>query len=417
MANEFGGLFGSPQGDIAHQGMMLQHAQELHNLGQVAMVPHQIRKLDAESAKLETEAAESERMARLMAGAFTGSARAPRGFASDFDAQAFGTEAKPVSMADQLDEVARLAGVAGLVGKAESLAKTSSLIRAREARAAQSAASRDKTLLDIRKEGAEMIGRTFGNVSDEASWDTANRLYEFQTGQRSPYAGVPYSADLVENIKQNALSLKDQADIEDKDLDRERKENYGNKRLQISGIMAEIAALRLQLEKAREKRLARAGGGRQVSSPNQEEISQAKKIVTKNFPALDATELKDAAFAIASEARALRKQNPALDANTALWQAYVAAQRNGDLSNVSKGIGIAGLGRKDRYTGMGKTPETAAAIPAKQADLIRGRYYTNAQGQVAEWTGKGFRVTGDIRAPLLGDNSATDTEADDDEDE
>lgn len=394
------GMFGAPIG-ITHAGEFAQtQAQTQEALARAASYPAEIRLRNAQAEKLEQETSAEERLGRLMSQMLVPD----------------GPGARSTSMADQLDTLAIMAARARLATKAQDLAKNAALIRSREATQLSAATTARLNQLKMVRENAGLQGQLFGSVTDEASWNTANALYEFQTGMPSPYRGVQFSSALVQQINDSAMTAKERADAEENTIKQQELDAYRKSRLAQIDRQNELRAAAQRTREERERRMAKAGGGSAVSSPAKSETDQAARLIRKDFSNMDAADLNDAAFNLASEARALRRQNKALDAGTALQQAYNAAVASGDFQTDS---GYAGTGfrKKTTYSGRGKTADTPAPIPADRKQLTVDRYYVNPQGQVGKWTGKGFL----IERPLSGNNrrvnAEPDTEPDDDEDE
>lgn len=394
------GMFGAPIG-ITHAGEFAQtQAQTQEALARAASYPSEIRLRNAQAGKLEQETSAEERLGRLMS-----QMQVPDG-----------PGARATSMAEQLDTLATMAARAGLATKAQDLAKNAALIRSREAAQLSAATTARLTQLRMVRENAGLQGQLFGGATDEASWNTANALYEFQTGMPSPYRGVQFSPSLAQQINDSAMTAKERADAEEKTIKQQELDAYRKSRLAQIDRQNELRTAAQRTREERERRLAKVGGGSAVSSPAKGETDQAARLIRKDFSGMSAADLNDAAFNVASEARALRKQNKALDAGTALQQAYNAAVASGDFQTDS---GYAGTGfwKKTVYSGRGKTADTPAPIPADRKQLTVDRYYVNPQGQVGKWTGKGFL----IERPLSGNNrrvnAEPDTEPDDDQDE
>ena len=393
------GMWGTAVGGSAAAKEMLDAAL---GLSEIDLRAAHERYYGAGAKKLELEAQEQEQLGELMRKQALGQA---------------GPEARPMSLADSMDDLARTAMQAGLINRSQELAKNASLIRQREASATSSGTTAALNRIKQVRERAEMTGQIFGGATDQAAWETTHRLWEFQTGTPSPYANMPYSKELVERINSTALDTKARADLEEKRLSREALEGFRSSRLAQHDTENDIRNARLLLAKQREKRLAKAGGGRGVSSPSAGETDQAGRIITRDYPDIAAADLQDAKFAIAAEAKALRRSNPALDANTALQQAYNEAKAAGDFQLLSRGLPILGWGRKEGFRGTGKTPETAAAIPKNSSQLQIDRYYTNAAGLTGRWNGKTFEIVTSRGRPLSGNNRRPNDTGDEDEDE
>jgi hypothetical protein len=219
---------------------------------------------------------------------------------------------------------------------------------------------------------------------------------------------VPYSPELVQQLRSAAIATKDQADLKIKESNANSLRGFRKLRLDQHDTTNELAERRVAVAEAREERVAKTGGGKAVASPQTGEIQQAARLIKGDFKDLDSTELMNAAFSIAAEAKALRAQNRGLDAETALGKAYATARSRGDFKEVGE-KGTFRDTRKPTFVGGGRTPDTAIAVPADSKKLVTGRYYSNKAGAVAKWTGAGFSIAGGLPE----DN----TNADDDDEE
>jgi len=393
------GLWGTPVGRIAAGQEMLDSAQ---GLSRIDLEAAHGRYYGAGAQKLEADAAEQQQMAELARRAAGG----PQGGAS-------------VSMADRMDALAETAMNSGLVTRAQVLSKDASLVRQRESAADSSQTTAVLNRLKGVREQAELTGQLFGGATDEASWQRAGELFEFQTGQRNPYAGVPWTADLSERINSAALSTKERLDLEETRVTHAAQERHRVGRRAQHDQALRISEARLALERARQARLEKIGGGKAVSAPATTEITQAKRLVARDYEGMEATDLNDAAYAVAAEARALRRANPALDANVALQQAYNNARAAGDFQLTRRGIDIPLLGNfgsKAGYRGAGKTFETAVPVPKDNTLLQSGRFYSSPSGVVGKWNGKAFEIVPRGARPLQsGNGSLADPEDEDEE--
>lgn len=418
------GMFGAPVGFSAFQDDLYKDALRQESLGRTAMQPAQLRLTMAQAATAEQALQQEQVMAQLMRRSMGQEAEVDPAMIESgtggvegaaLEQQALAPKKKqPSSMADTLDSLAAAAAGAGLATKAQELAKNAALIRSREA-VQQSAASRALIQqLQAIKEQASLTGQLFGGVNDQESWDRANAVYQFQTGKPSPYANVPFSPELVETIKQQALTAKEEADGEEKKIARKSLDEFRKSRVKQHDENISLSRERNRIAREREARLRKNGGGRQIASPTSAELTQAKRLIGRDYKNLEATDLNDAAFTIAAEAKALRRANPALDASMAIQQAYLNAIQAGDFQDISTTIGgvkVPGMG-KQTFAGRGKKPETAAALPSEKSKLVKDKYYVNPSGQIAQWNGKAFVLT----RPLSSDNNRLDTNPDDLED-
>lgn len=394
------GMWGTAVGGSEAAKEMLDAAL---GLSRIDLEGAHTRYYGAGAQKLELEANEQKQLVELMQRQAAGVPAGPEG-----------------SLADQMDALARTAMNAGLVTKSQELAKNASLVRQREASAGASATTASLNRLKVVREQAELTGQLFGGAKSSDDWSRANTLWEFQTGTPSPYASVTYDPELVGRINSSALSTKERIDAEEKRLSRQALEGFRTRRLGQHDLENEISEARLALARAREARLAKAGGGRGVSSPSTSETDQARSLIKRDYPDLQPEDSQDAAFSVAAEARALRRANPALDANVALQQAYNNAKTAGDFQVLRRGVTlplIGNVGGKQGFRGAGKTPETAAPLPKDTTTLQAGRYYLSPNGMLGKWNGKTFEIVTSRGRPLSGDNRRPADEEDEDEED
>jgi len=407
-------MFGAPIGDAAairSTGQQLQNLLALGELSQLPMKQQQnqnlLRKQELEIGKLETEIAAEKKLAELAGNLF----QQPTGGAEGGAATPGG------SMADQWEKLSRMAAGAGALKKAEEMSKTASLIRSREAAGDARRASAAKTTLDAQITRADMLGRLLTDVKDQAGWEQAGAMYQVQTGTPAPWTSLPYSDELRQFLLNSAVSVKDQAELERKKAADEATKRYRNARLSQQGTALELRRegneiRRLGIE-ARQK-----AGGKEIPAPSRADISYAEGLLKKDFgEAMSLSERTDAAADIAAQARVLRRQNPALSSTAAIQRALADAAAGGYFDTQVNTFAGVETSRKTKYTGRGRSADTAMPLPQDKKNWTVGRFYTNAGGQVAKWTGQGFEPVRGLSgnngrgAPLPDD----DLEDDDDE--
>ena len=121
----------------------------------------------------------------------------------------------------------------------------------------------------------------------------------------------------------------------------------------------------------------------------------------------------EAAFEIASEARRIRRQNPAITPAAAIAQALTSAQAAGDIQSSSGGGKT-----KAKFSARGKTPNTALPLPVKPADpsgYVAGRFYTNGKGLTGLWNGSKILTGAEAARYLSTVNSRDESDEEDDE--
>lgn len=385
-------------------------------LGEIAMQPYKAESLAANAA-----------VNRAHADLYGAQAQAKRREAvqeaqlAQLIAQSQGQVSQGMDMADQLDSWAELATGAGMVTKAGEFAKQAAHLRLQAARTANAATNAELHQLKAAGERSERIANLLAGVNSPEGWAAANQLYSMQYGEASPFAAVPFPGQAgVEQIRLGAIATRDQiaqqmTAARDRETRRHHLEQEANSRARTG-----IAGARLRISAAREERLAKTGGGKAIQRPSREEVAQAERLIEGDESldlggAYDRATRGEAAFSIASDAKARMQKNPALDADTALRQAFLAAKAGGQFE-VEKGL--FGFNNKTKFV-KGKVPEILPA-PANPKDLKIGTTYRSPTGMIGKWTGKGFepinpaRLEG-IGAPLSGGNGAADDDEEDDE--
>lgn len=361
-------LFGAPIGDMAfdanRRGNLNTQIQLMKVLDEMSQTPGQINLRDAQAghhraqtADLNQKVQQTELLGRLAQQA----------------------AAQGGAMVEQFDRMAITAAGAGLTHQASELAKTASTIRTQTQTAANAAAGADLHRLQTVEKRAEVIGQFFGGAQSQGDLDSASALYEMQTGQPSPMKGMMWSPALTQSIRDMALSAKEKAAIEQRDITEQRTEEHQRERRKQHDANIRIAQERLRLEQERERRLAQNGGpNRGNLNVSKEDQARAESLIKQQFKDVDfdVNERTVASFNIAAEAKAKMRANPALSLSQAMNQAFSEALSAGDLQ-VDKGRIY---GQKFRYAGGGRSKETALPMPKKAEEAKDGRYYLNPNG-------------------------------------
>lgn len=307
-----------------------------------------------------------------------------------------GQSDQQLSVLDTADQLAQRAAGAGYITKAVELTNKTAQARQHQASEALSLARAREAVLNTQNKRAEIITRLMsdgsGNlaVQTPADWATVNHMYRLETGEQSPYANVPF--EMVPQLFRQAMSVKDQTAAESARVGKESLDAYRKSRLEQLDAQQRVREERLRLEREREERLKKQGGGKGVGGPSNGEISQAERLLQQD--GMTGDEAKDAAYAVASEARRLRDANKALDADTALRRAYETMKAGGQLETTqSKVFGFkVPFTEKTKLNRSGSTPELATALPGSKSDLKVGRYYIFKDGRRGKWNGTDFDV-------------------------
>lgn len=385
MAEMFGGPVGTSAYDANARANMQTGVQATEALGRIAMQPDAARLLRAQAGEKEQDVADRQAMAALMKGA--SAPGAPGGPAGSTN---------PFALSDFFNQQATAAARAGLTKQAQELAKTAANLTQSEASALSSNTTARLNQLKTIKERSSLMGQLFGEARSTADWDRANAVFEFQTGQASPYAGVQYNPGLVDTIRTQAVTVKERLEAEDRRLSRELTEAHRSKTRGISAANLTIAEERLQLDKDREERLAKAGGKGAVGAATREEINETKRLMKLDgidIDKVDPDSLGSTAFAVASRAREMQQENRALGRAAALQRAFTEMKEAGDLDiAITGGADLPIIGQVGGKRKFERDP--ARALPPAARSALKDNVETTfANGQT--WTlvkGKPKRV-------------------------
>ena len=409
-------MFGAPIGVRAFQQDALTTlrgtADAQHTLGQIAMQPLQARRLQAEAGKSEMEAA---KMAAEMEAQKTLAAIMKR--AQETEPGVAGTGPQK-SMADILDSVARTAAGAGLIEEAQKAAKGAAEMRQKEAATVSSQTTAVKNRLDAGIKQAELIGQIFGGADSQESWDRANALYETYMGTKSPFAAIPFDPAARDQLVDASLSQKEKLELERKRLDAEATARYRGARLAQGRINLDIRQAELDRKRERDRVKDKNGGPKAAATIPEANIKAVEDMIRSDFPdQMDRADRRQAAMDIASAARELQRQNPALGASQALARAYADAAGAGDFETTpgASAMGIQYKKPVTKYAGRGKTAATAIPAPTDKSKAVVGRYYIFPGGRIGQLTKEGVKLV-DSRV-LSGDNGRGSSVEDDDDDE
>lgn len=327
----------------------------------------------AEAKRLETQTAEEEKAAKLMAGLGGESGTVGGG--------------PPSSISDRMLRMADIYARAGLVTKAQQAYEQASAAKSHEAVAAAAQMRQRLQAIQGRNLQLQKLVPLLNGVHDQASWDAANAGFEKEFGMPSPFEGTPFDAELVKGLKDSAMS-----DYQKGQLAIRREVAGATIADHLSSIKSRaardsIAQEKLRLATEREKRLAK-GAGKAVGSPSRTELDQADNLLPEE---LKGKARDEAIYSVAAKAKVLRSRNPALSADEALRQAVIEAEKNGSIQiREEGGHNLPFIGR----VGAKPTAEFSPPIPlpasGKKSDLKVGQNYQGPDG-VYTWTKEGWK--------------------------
>lgn len=410
-----GTMFGAPEGDLAWDANNLaltKGAVDIeHQLGQIAMQPQQAELL-RQNARLHGAQAD-EHLQKVGDQKLAGEL-------AQLAMQRGAAGGRQPSTLDVLSQTASGLVAAGKVTAGIELLTKVGAQRQHEAAIINSLVTAEMHKITTFKEKAILAGQLYQDVKNQEDLDQRNRQWKFQAGEDPGPEFQEYSPELIQRVTNAAISAQHMADIEERRLTRKAIEEYRTSRLgQIdtqNTIRQSLADIRRRAQDWREKQ-GPTGGGRTIGIPGKEELDYIKRRVREDFPGISPTDIKDAAFDVAAQARALRNTNRALSPEMALQQAYtnsredfVAAQ--GQVFDTH----IPGWSTAPTYTGRGKSPETALSQPKKVDQVKVGKYYRLADGRIVVGAKVGNKV-GFVPAPTGGGGGGADGSLEDASDE
>lgn len=356
-------IFGSAGGTSAALADMMQGAQ---------LQDQQLR-----NVSMATQIAEQARMAQL--------------------AQAEAASGANKTPADQLEDMANMAMKSGLTASGAKMATDAAGIRLKQAQTAQAQGRTFQAQATAAQAELKMAEGLLSNVTDQASWDAANSLFESMTGRQSPLKSIPYSPALVAQLQQATLTLKDKLKLKIDEMNAQTRAESAASAESFRAFRKGYLAQDLQLRKDREARLAKPGGrNADMGAPVKSELDHADDLLQEVFPDLPDTERTNAAYVVAARARALRKTTPGLDADAAMERALTESRGQFKTLNDSykfMGIGIPGTSKKVTHfersgkpaaSATGKSTMDLPPNPTAQS-LKAGQAYRLPGGQVGTW--------------------------------
>jgi len=311
-------------------------------------------------------------------------------------------------MAERMEDMAKLAYSAGLTTQGAKMAGDAAALRLKQAQTVHAQSQTLHEQASAAKDQLTMVEKLLGGVTDQASWDAANSLFKSMMGKQSPYEGMEYNPAFVAQLQQQTLSLKDQIDLGIKKYNAETQRRNSDSNASFREFRKGYMNDEMALRRDREDRL-RKGGGKtaDVGTPVKAELDHASDLIQQAYPDLPQDEINNAAFSIASRARAIRKSTPGMDADSATQRALKEARDSGQFQTLNDNYKFMGLpipGTSKSTTHFGKTGKGGASdpgsspdkpidtIPPSPKDRKVGAYYSHG-GKVYKWAGNGWTAT------------------------
>lgn len=302
----------------------------------------------------------------------------------------------PKDPGEAADYMARMAAGVGDLDGADKAYRVGSQIRLAAAQGEHQMATAAKERLAADHKKLELTESILRSSTDEASWRRNQVMYTLLTREPSPFAGVPFSPEILKTLGTSVLSKKDELANAIKAVE----EKGRNWRAQLASrdraLQRDLSDEHFYFDQDRRERLGKVGG-RAAASPSQNEQDAALVLLNADaeLKGLPATERSRAIYDIASRAKEIRAQNRAIGSSQALQMALKEARDAGDFE---RGGGfeiplIGKVGESTRYRGGGKTAGTALEPPLVDgrpdaAAFRKGRFYSTPKGP-AKYLGEG----------------------------
>jgi len=284
-----------------------------------------------------------------------------------------------------MDRFANRAMGAGLVEEGGKLAKQAADIRQSEASRQSSQASASKSLIEQGLKAIDLSKQYLINARSQADLDKANATWTALTGTISPLSGEVWSPTLMQEFADETLALEGKLTSADRAANKQIRQDEASSRAEFRDALIGIKQDTLLQRKREQEAKAKTGGG-VVGVPTKVEIDQAALVIRQSYPAFkkDKDLEKQAAFDIASEAKALRAANPGLTPGEALNQAFEKAKAAGDFQVVE---GITGLFPEPKY--KTQKPAAGALTAPPPTERVVGKTTITKDGTTYIWTESG----------------------------
>lgn len=372
---DLGGLFMSPV--LANQ-KYLQNESLLP--AELAQKLASTRYTSALADKVEMDNASDKRAAELMLRDMGGGGNSGPSGGGD-------TTSQPASMSGSLYHMAKIYAAAGNPKAAAEYTAKASQAAAHEATERAAQARQGLQEFQQTTQEAKTVAGLLNNVNSEESWRAINGpggLFEQEFHKPSPFKDTPYDPQLVDMLKTSTMTAY-QREVLKTQQQRLRltAEDVGSK-LQHRAAQEEMAAQK-QRDLERERNWKHKQGGKDVGAPPKGEIDAASRLLGPE--GLEGDDLDNAAYSVASEARALRKKNAGMSSDDAMRQAILLAKQRGELK---PGGPVKFLGITTSQKGPGKFSKDPMPVPGKKSELKEGGLYTFPNGAVGRWTKGGW---------------------------
>jgi hypothetical protein len=364
------------------------------------------RKLDSSTQAEQAEIEQAERMQQLgeeAARALDDVANRRKTPADD--AEAAGEDME--SLADPLEIMGRTFARGGAVKQAAEFLSKASEIRKRESDIKDGEVTRQQNRLENIIKGADIVGRKLGGAQNDDEWNQGLKEVE-AAGVIEPHLmeqlkSVGYDPDTAAYFRDQAVSAAQKATLDMQQQGLEQRDRHYT-------VSARNAAARLELAQRAQRELEKhraaqekAAGNKAPGSivPTAQDIKSAETVLRGSaFQSVDLADaqnkadLASASQYVASQAKALLRNNKALDWETALQQAAITAQQSGIFKTTPGTDGIFGTGilaDKKRVEVVTPAPLPVKNKKVDTTQLKKGTIYMTARGR-ARWNGTAFET-------------------------
>lgn len=352
----------------------------------------QADQLKASAAQTRLENVEKERE-QLFADAVSRMQTIAKGESTGSGANLFSDEDSE-SAAAPIERMADMAMQMGAVESARKLANTGSEIRNRESTIEQNEIENDTKRLDNIVKYGNAFAQTVAVAKNQAEW--IRNLDEFGAsgvvGQEQIEAmkAQPWSEDLMAFYREKGISAAQQAQMElqQANADRaERAQAAAGRRADRAYRLAE----KVYENNVRHQRVMEKNGGKDAPSaatPTEQDVKMARTALTVNGPFRnvenkDSAVVTQAAQYIASQTKAILKDNKALTYDQAQQQAILRAMKDGVINREESGS----MFTNDKVLfGAGLSPPAAKPLPKSASAMVKGHYYVTSKG-IVQWDG------------------------------
>lgn len=343
-------LFGAPQGiSAAEQDIRLQ---QVHDLS-----------MQEETVKLEAAQmglAQQKKMMEMLS------------------AQEKGPEAAGRTMLERFDYAATVAMQTGNYELADKLGDTAAKIRMNQS-------TIDVNTQKVKVQDLNIMSNLLNGVTDEKTWNDAQKTFSLETGKPSPYAKLPWSAiqanpQILSKLKQGITTAKEKAEI----AKAQASTRSSDASADATRAKMKLIPLQQKYLEARTAALNKAGG----KPPTRGDVIMASNMVADKFDLADPVvkaKVEMVSYNISERAQKIM-QTTGKSKQEATRQAVQDALENGEYG---------GLKPRSQKSNAGTRESPILLTKDMKPGKMKANYYYIAptgkyKGKALLWTGKEF---------------------------